>query len=406
MSFARFVRENAPFLLAGFLLTFCSSFGQTYFISIFAGEIRETFGLSHGAWGSIYAAGTMTSAAVMLWSGGLTDTIRVRVLAVVVLSGLAVACIAMALLPTVWLLPVVIFALRFFGQGMSSHIATVAIARWFVATRGRALSVASLGFTVGEATLPVTFVALMAFIDWRVLWAGAALIPLLLLPVVFRLLRNERTPQSLSDESPTLGMGARHWTRRDALRHWLFWAMLPAVLGPSAFGTAFFFHQVHIAEVKGWAHIELVAVFPLFPLSATLSMLASGWLIDRFGTAVLMALVQLPVGLAFLLFPMVETVAGAALCVMLMALTFGTNATLPGAFWSEFYGTRHLGGIKSMATAAMVLGSAIGPGLTGILIDFGFPFPQQAVGIALWFFAVFVLAALALSCARRLLPAA
>ena len=128
-SFAAFLRHNAPYLTVGALLTFVSSFGQTYFISIFAGEIRSEFGLSHGAWGTIYAAGTMASAGVMVWAGALTDVFRVRVLAVAVLGGLSTACLAMAALPVVWMLPLVIFALRLCGQGMSSHIATVAMAR-------------------------------------------------------------------------------------------------------------------------------------------------------------------------------------------------------------------------------------------------------------------------------------
>ncbi len=401
-----FFRDNAPFLTVGLLMTFSSSFGQTYFISVFAGAIRGEYGLSHGTWGSIYAAGTMASAAVMLWSGALTDVFRVRVLAMVVLTGLSLACLSMAALPTVWLLPLVIFALRFFGQGMSSHVATVAMARWFVATRGRALAVASLGFAIGEGTLPVLFVALMGSIHWRFLWIGAALVPLILLPIVVRLLRNERTPQSAAEASSSVGMLGRHWTRRETIGHWLFWATVPMILGPGAFGTAFFFHQVHIAEMKGWAHLELVSVFPLFPLAATLSMVASGWLIDRFGTTWLMPASQLPVAFAFFLFPQVETLPMAGLCVMLMALTFGTNATLPGAFWAEYFGTRHLGGIKAVATSVMVLGSALGPGVTGILIDAGVPFTDQMPWIGLWFLSAITLVLVALTRARRLLPAA
>ena len=53
MSLLRFLSENIQWLAAGILLTFLSSFGQTFFISIFAGEIRSTFGLSHGQWGLI-----------------------------------------------------------------------------------------------------------------------------------------------------------------------------------------------------------------------------------------------------------------------------------------------------------------------------------------------------------------
>jgi len=65
-----FLFKNAPFLTAGVLLTFMSSFGQTFFISIFAGEIRTAFNLSHGAWGGIYTIGTFLSAIVMVWAGG------------------------------------------------------------------------------------------------------------------------------------------------------------------------------------------------------------------------------------------------------------------------------------------------------------------------------------------------
>jgi len=71
--------------------------------------------------------------------------------------------------------------------------------------------------------------------------------------------------------------------------------------------------------------------------------------------------------------------------MVIMSLTIGANSTVPSAFWAEFYGTRHLGSIKAMTTAVMVLGSAIGPGLTGVLIDYGIAFDNQMIGIAVYF---------------------
>ncbi len=169
----RFLRENAVWLGAGFLITLSSSFGQTFFISIFAGEIQREFGLSHGGWGGIYALATTASAIVMVWAGVLIDHFRVRTLGPVSLVALALACVALAVAPNVAALGFAIFALRFCGQGMLSHVATVAIARWYVARRGRALSIANMGFGIGEATLPLLFVFLMAVFDWRLLWLGA-----------------------------------------------------------------------------------------------------------------------------------------------------------------------------------------------------------------------------------------
>ncbi|PTE23810.1 MFS transporter [Cereibacter changlensis] len=401
MPFFTFLRANAPFLFVGFLLSFLSSFGQTFFISTFGGEIRAEFGLSHGQWGAVYGIATTFSAAVMLWSGGLTDRFRVRALGPMVLGGLALTCVAMALNPFVMLLPVAIFALRLLGQGMTSHIAGVAMARWFVASRGRALAIAALGFSFGEALLPVAFVALKGVTGWRTLWLVAAAILLVSLPVLARLLRQERTPQSMAAEAQIGGMHGRHWSRNEVLRHRLFWFLVPALLGPSAFNTAFFFQQVHLAEVKGWAHVGLVAIFPAYSAASVVALLASGWAVDRFGTARLMPLFQLPLALFYFLFAGVDSLALALPVMLLMGLTSGAQATVPVAFWAEFYGTRHIGSIKATAAAIMVLGSAIGPILTGALIDLGISFPQQMVGIGLYFLLACLLAGIGVGTAKR-----
>lgn len=401
---AAFLRSNAAFLLTGALLTLTSSFGQTFFISVFAGQIMESFSLTDGEWGLIYSAGTTASAVVMVWSGVLTDRFRVRTLGALVLVGLAAACLFMAFNPFAALLPLSIFLLRFTGQGMTSHIAVVAMARWFVASRGKALAIASGGFALGEALLPMIFVWAMTLTDWRNLWIVAALFILSMVPLMQRLLRQERTPQSLAEGDVATGMGGRHWTRGQMLCHPLFWFVLPSVLGPSAFITAMFFQQVHLAEVKGWSHVSLVALFPLYTIIATLFMLVTGWALDRFGTARLMPFYQLPLALGFLVMSQASGLWAAALGFGLLAMSVGANGTLPSAFWAEFYGTRHLGGIKSIATAAMVLGSAIGPAISGLLIDRGISFPDQMGAISLWFVMASGLLWFGVSTAARTLP--
>lgn len=404
MGYLRFLRDNAPWLAAGVLLAFLSSFGQTFFIAVFAGEIRAEFGLSHGAWGLIYTAGTGVSALAMLFAGVLTDRFRARALGAAVLVLLAAACLFMAVVPALWALPVAIFLLRFAGQGMTSHIALVAMARWFVATRGRALSTATMGFAAGEAFLPLIFVSLLVVADWRTLWVVAAAVALAGIPLLLAFLRRERLPAAMAESSMSLGMSAAHWTRVGAFRHWLFWCMVPALLGPAAFNTAFFFQQVHLAEVKGWRHLELVALFPVYTGTSVAAMLLSGWALDRFGTARLMPWFQLPMVAAFLLLAAAPTPALALPGLVFLALTTGANATLPNAFWAEFYGTRHLGAIKAMAAAVMVLGSAIGPGVTGTLIDAGIGIEAQFVGIAGYFLVASALMAYGVMRAAPSLP--
>ncbi len=378
MSFVRFLRENAPFLLAGTLLSFLSSFGQTFFISIFGGEIRAEFGLSDGEWGWIYTAGTGGSAFVMLFAGGLTDRFRARSLGAVVVLSLALFCVAMSLNSYVLLLPLVIFGLRFFGQGMTSTVSVVAMARWFVATRGRAIAIAALGFSLGEAVLPLTFVWLKHFVDWRTLWLVAAVVCVLSVPLLLRLLRLERQPAGEhDDDASAAGIDNRHWTRRQALGLPIFWLLMPLIMMTPALNTAFWFHQVHFAGVKGWDHISLVAILPLGTLSLVLSTQLFGWALDKWGATRLLPVYLVPFALGLLAHWWAGSVWVSAVGVVLMGISGGGQSTLPAACWAEFFGTRHIGAIKSTAVSMMVLASAVGPGVTGALIDAGVALPDQ-----------------------------
>ncbi|WP_336042532.1 MFS transporter [Pseudooceanicola nanhaiensis] len=406
MALLAFLRTNAAWLSAGALLTFLSSFGQTFFISVFAGRIREEFGLGLGDWGLIYTVGTGASAVVMVWSGGLTDRFRARTLAVVVLSMLALACVAMSLATSVVVLTGVIFLLRFTGQGMTSHIAIVAMSRWFVATRGRALSIATMGFALGEAFLPLIFVALLATAEWRMLWLAAAVIVLVGLGVVLLLLRTERTPQSVAETNASTGMEGRHWTRAEALRHWLFWLVVPVISGPPAFVTTFFFHQVYFAEVKGWPLFSQVSLYPAYTLFGLLMVFGWGAALDRTGTGRLLPFAYLPISVAFLIFGTAQSLGVVALGLGFMAVTVGAQSTLPMAFWAEYFGTRHIGSIKAAAAAAMVMGSALGPGVTGVLIDAGIGIQSLYLEIAGWFLISSGAMALGMKRAQALMPRA
>ncbi|MEE9427407.1 MAG: MFS transporter [Paracoccaceae bacterium] len=405
MDYLRFLRENIRWLAAAALVTFSSSYGQTFFISVFAGEIRAEFGLSHGAWGGIYTLGTSLSAVAMIWAGVLTDHFRVRLLGPVFLGLLAVACLSMALVPAGWVLVPVIFALRFTGQGMLSQIGTVATVRWFVASRGRALSIASLGVAIGSAALPLMFVALLGTTGWRTLWVLAAGMVLVAVPALIILLRHERTPQSLSKNTQAVGMECKHWQRAEILRHWLFWLMVPTLIGPAAWSTALFFQQVHLTETKGWAHLDFVSLFPLFTGAMIIMTIISGWLIDRFSANRVINLYLLPFAAAFVIIAYSDTLFGAAIGMILVGVSSGIGATVVGAFWAEHCGTQFIGSIKAMTAAVMVFGSAIGPGITGWLIDQGVDFSDQMLWIAVYFLASAVLVLIATNRARPLLPA-
>lgn len=372
-----FIRSNARWLFAGGAMMFATSFGQTFFISIFARQIMETYSLSDGDWGSLYALGTTASGLTMIWVGGLADKFRARALITVLLIIMSIFCLAMAFNSSVWLLPIVIFGLRLSGQGMLNHIAMVSMLRWYTAARGKALAIAGLGFAIGEACLPFIIVASLIYISWQTVWVAAAALSILFLFLLRFLLNKERTPQSIAQTTQAVGIGGQHWTRAQAIKHPLFWLLIPVAITPSMFTTAVFFQQVHLAEVKGWQHVHFVALFPIFTITGVIAGMAFGWAIDRWGSIRILPFMLIPLSAGLFTFGNFSSIAAAQLALIFMAITQGATGTVSVAIWSEIYGTKHVGSIKALAVAFMVFGSAIGPLVTGQLIDRGYSFPAQ-----------------------------
>ena len=380
-----FLRDNARWLATGLILAFASSFGQTYFIALFAGEIRAGFALSDGQWGGIYTVATLASAALLIVLGGHADRVRLSRLAVVVAAVLALAAALMAVAPSAWVLLLAVFLLRFCGQGMLTHMKVTAMARWFVATRGRALSITNLGYPLGEALLPVLVIPLIALIGFRATWGLAAgVIALVLIPVLILLLARDRSPAGSAGGRGAPGLSGLHWTRGQVLRHPLFYALVPLLLTPGFIGTVMFFHAVHVAEVKGWTLTAMAPGYAAYALASVTTGLVGGWLSDRLGPARLMPFALIPEGIAmFLIGPAVAPVGWIAV-LFLVGVTNGISSTLSGTLLPVLFGTDHLGSVRSIATAIMVLSTAIGPAITGWLIDRGLSLPEQGLAMGLW----------------------
>ncbi len=395
-----FYRENARWLAAGLLCTLGSSFGQTFFISLFADRLMALHGLSDGEWGTLYTAATLSSAALLVQAGRLADSMPLKRLALAVLLLYALVAFGMALNSSLILLFVLIAGLRFCGQGMMSHIGITATARWFRARRGRALAVVGFGYSLGEALLPSLAVAAIVLVGWRGAWGLVAAVLLFgFAPLLAGLLGKSRAPQGAEAHEASSGLEGRHWTRADALRHWLFWALLPGILTPSFIGTVIFFHQLHVAEEKGWDIAEMALGYPIYAGLTVVAMIAAGQLVDRRGAASLLPLYLLPLGAGIALIDQSESVWIWYTLLALLGLGQGLGNTLNGALWAEVYGTRHIGAVRALIVSVMVCSTAAGPGVTGLLIDAGIAFPKQGLAMAIW---CFVLSAAFWPLARRL----
>ena len=391
-----FLRANGRLIGFGFFMNFCSSTGQTFFISLFGGELRGAFDLTHASFGTIYAVATFASAATIVWAGRLIDRLPLALYATAVLTGLAAVSLLTAAVWSVATLIVALYGLRLFGQGLASHAAGTTMGRYFEAERGRALSVAVLGHSAGDFMLPLLVVAGLVAMGWREVWLVSGLVLLALTPLVFVLLkghgarddvlRARRAVAATSGGDSTLGM---------ALRDPGLWLRLPALLAPSAIFTGLIFHQVHLAESKGWSLTLIAGSFTVFAVATVAATVAAGPLIDRLSARRLTPVYLAPIALSCLALVTGDAPTTAPLFLALLGLGSGFSFVLGGALWPELYGTSHLGAIKSFAGATMVFSSGVAPAAMGILFDRGYSVESVAAACALFCLAASALATMA-----------
>src|SRR5690606_17607371 len=90
----------------------------------------------------------------------------------------------------------VLFASALATSGLVVNV--ILVSRWFVKHRGLALGIALAGTSLGNGTLPPLNVALMAGVGWRQAMALNSLLPLLLLPIIFFVVRERPSDMGLT----------------------------------------------------------------------------------------------------------------------------------------------------------------------------------------------------------------
>ncbi|MEO0574243.1 MAG: MFS transporter [Pseudomonadota bacterium] len=383
LAMLHFVKQNFRWIGGGFLLTYCSSFGQTYFISGSIAEWQTMFDLTHGQIGRLYMFATLASAMALPFVGRLIDVWPVRRMVVVFMPVLAIASLLAASAWTVAILFVGIFLLRLAGQGMMTHIALTTTGRSFVAARGRAVSLVVLGHQGGEATLPIAFSLVAATYGFEYGWyASAAVLLVIGLPLAVWAFSIPREASAQFADDVALRGDVRQWTRREVARDPVFWVLLTCVLAPAFIGTTIFYHQDYLTALQGWPPTLFASSLILMAATTVVVALVFGQLIDRFGVVRLLPFFLLPLALACLVLSQAGAPWTLFVAIVLIGMSYGISSTLLGALWPEIYGTQHLGAVRSMIVSAMVLSTALGPGVTGTLIDHGIALPRQMVVMA------------------------
>jgi len=396
----KLIRSEWQLLLFGFLMTFWSSPGQTFLISLFSGEIRAELSLSDGEFAGIYSLATLLSAIVMIWSGSLVDRVNLKRLSIAIVLGLGIGCGMMSLSESILTLLISLFLLRQLGQGLMFIVSSTAMVRYLDEHKGKASALASMGYAVAEAIMPSMLVALLLWVGWRQSWQVAGiLLVVFMLPAILFLLRSHEqrhrdylTRTSQQNDARVHVFRRRQWTRPEVIRDRYFYLFAPGLMSQPLMFTGFIFHQVHLVESKGWPLIGWAALFSIYAMVSVGTKLVTGVLIDRYGAIRMIPLVALPMGVGLIVLAYSSSLVGGGIFLVLTGVTVGFQSTATAPFWSEMYGNQHLGSIKSLGAAAMVFCTALSPIVMGWQIDIGTDMDTLAIAGSIYIFLTSALA--------------
>ncbi|MDT0641752.1 MFS transporter [Zunongwangia sp. F363] len=363
----QFLKINFKPVSFGWLLTFLSSFGQTFLISLYVPEIIKDFGITEGSFGAIYAGCTVAASVIMLSVGHTVDHIPAKKVTAFTIISLAASSVLLGFSYSIGLLIIALIGLRLCGQGLLSHISMTLVSKYFSKNRGKALSVSALGYSIGEAIFPVIIASIIAAFDWRIaaIVSGIALF--------LYLLRLKFTDLAGFDKDLSTEVKPSVWSLlkdyKSIVFHHKFGIMMPAIFMLGFTNTAIFFYQYVFVENKGWSAQLYAGFFVVYAASRFLFSLIGGSWVDKYSARKMFRYYLIPINIGLLPFAFMDSIIGALIYLILAGITTGMSGTVKTAIIAEMYGLEKMGAIRSVFTMFMVVSTALGPLVIGLLID-------------------------------------
>ena len=366
------VKPNIKIIIFGFVFTFFSCIGQSFFIGLFNSDIRNELNITHGEFGTIYGVATLCSSIALIWIGKKIDELKLVSFSILVTIFLFTAALFFSFVNGAIFLLIGIFFLRLSGQGLMAHTASTAISRYFEKRRGKALSYIWFGMSLGEFMLPVLIVYILSFVYWRDLWVLTSILILVILPLFsffavkdISIFSREEATESNKNNFLLI----KSWTRKEVLLDLKFYTMLPALLAPAFIITGIVINQSFIIESKGWGEYAIAKAFMFYSALTVLTLFLSGLLVDKYSSRKLLPILNIPLLLSLLTLIFLKHSYSAFIFMGLLGVTNGLTNVLLSSLWAEIYGVNYLGSIKALTGSLMVFSTALATAVFGFLID-------------------------------------
>ena len=371
---------NKKIIIFGFIFTFFSSFGQSFFLGLFNAPIRNELGITHGQFGNIYAMATIFSSVLLIWVGKKIDEYQIFYYSFFVIILLFLSSLFFSFINSIFLLAIGIFLMRFSGQGLMSHTSTTTISRFFEKSRGKALSTIWFGLSSAEFILPVFVTYFFVIYSWRTVWQGIDIIIILFLPIViFNTIRSVKLESREKDQNLKINFKIKSWQRVEVIKDFRFYIVSLNMLAMPWVATGVFVYQSFITESKMWSIYTIPKAFMVYSITSIITLFFSGFLVDKFTSRKLIPLMNIPLLFAMLVLFYNEQEISAFIFLGLIGVSNGLANVLGSSTWAEIYGVKYIGAIKALTTALMVFSTAFGTAVFGALIDRGYDIENIAL---------------------------
>ena len=364
---------NKKVIIFGFIFTFFSSFGQSFFLGLFNAPIRNELGITHGQFGNIYATATIFSSLLLIWVGKKIDEYQIIYYSFFVILLLFFSSLFFSFINSIIFLSIGIFLMRFSGQGLMSHTSTTTISRFFEKSRGKALSTIWFGLSSAEFILPVLVTYLFVIYSWRSVWQGIAIIIIIFLPfVVFNTIKKIKLDSREKDLDPKKNFKIKSWRRKDVIKDYRFYIVSLNMLAMPWIATGVFVYQSFISDSKMWNIYTIPKAFMVYSLASIITLFFSGFLVDKFTSRKLIPIMNIPLLISMFVLFYYQQEISAFIFLGLVGISNGLANVLGSSTWAEIYGVKFIGSIKALTTAFMVFSTAFGTAVFGLMIDNGF----------------------------------
>ncbi len=375
----------------GFLANTAGVFSLSSTLGVFLKPLTEDLGVSRGVFSLLRSGESLITASLSPLVGSMMDRHGGRWLMTFGAVVVGIGFLMLSQVEVFWQFLSVRWALHIGDAFLAYLVVNVAISRWFIRKRGRAIAFSSMGVGFAKVGIPIVTAWVIAGFGWRVAWAAFGILTLTLVvgPAAIWM---RRRPEDMGlrpdgESAPSEGTSQSKgkdqrstphhqtlaeeviWSRPEAVRTKTFWLIVTCLIFANIGAAGLNLHL--FAYVSDTSGSEMVAASVLSTLAFTQIFfpLIWGFIAERVEIRFALFLKFLIQATGLLLAIIWGGLFPLYFGFFLYGIGISGGMVLPDLLWAHYFGRLSLGSIRGLGLLMVQSISAIGPPFFGFLFD-------------------------------------